>query len=167
MTIVVEDGTGLSNANAYVSVAAADTYFSDLNNASWTGSTAVKEAAIRKATKYLDATYNWIGTILSTTQALNWPRTGVTDSQGRDLEDQVPQAVVDACCELALLSFTDDLVNVTSNSDYIKREKVGELEVEYADGAPIDREYRYVDRLLAGLFNSKSGGSNTVKLARV
>ena len=47
MALVVEDGTGITNANAYVSVAEADSYFQARNNASWSArNTHDKEKAI-------------------------------------------------------------------------------------------------------------------------
>ena len=82
MSLIVEDGTGKVDAESYQSVSAADTYFSNVGNSLWTGSTAVKEAALRKATIYLDSTYQWQGSIFSLEQSLNWPRLGVYDYQG-------------------------------------------------------------------------------------
>ena len=56
--LIVEDGTGLANANAYVSVEFADEYFSARGNQTWVGlGSADKEAAIIKATDYLEAVY--------------------------------------------------------------------------------------------------------------
>lgn len=165
MTLTVEDGTGLANAESYISVTDTDTYFTNVGNASWTGTTAVKEAALRKATQYLDATYSWIGSILDDDQALGWPRVGVTDKDGRDLEDQVPVLIERATAELALASLSEDLLSNTDNSDYVKREQIEGLEVEYFGGAPTGKEYKYVDRLLSSLYTSKSGGS-TIKLVR-
>lgn len=166
MSIVVEDGTGLSNAESYISVAEANTYHTNRGNSSWTGTDAVKEAALRKATQYLDVTYVWNGDIKSTTQSLNWPRDNVVDNQGRDLEDSVPQKIKDATAELAVASLSADLLTVTSNSDYVKREKVGELEIEYKDGSPVGREYSLVSRIVSGLYSSKIGGNN-INLTRV
>lgn len=160
MTLTVEDGTGLENAESYASVAEANTYFTNLSNASWTGTDAVKEAALRKATQYLDSTYNWAGIIYSTTQSLGWPRTNIYDKEGRDLKESVPTKIKNATFELALASLSDDLVAIQSNEKYIKREKVGELEVEYRDNAPTDRQYKYVDRILDGLYSKKLGSSN-------
>lgn len=37
MAFVVEDGSGIANANAYITVAYADEYFSDRGNADWAG----------------------------------------------------------------------------------------------------------------------------------
>lgn len=160
MTLEVEDGTGKDDAESYESVAGADTYFSNLGVSSWTGATSVKEAALRKATKYLDATYDWSGTIFSLEQSLGWPRTSVYDKEGRDLSETVPTLLKNACCELALLSLSNDLVSVIDNSKYVKREKVGNLEVEYRDNAPTDKKYVFVDRLLFGLYSSKLSSGN-------
>jgi hypothetical protein len=160
MTLIVEDGTGKVDAESYLSTAAADTYFSNLGNSSWTGSTAVKEAALRKATTYLDSTYRWAGEIFSVEQSLNWPRISVYDSQGRDLSETVPTLLKNACAELALISLTETLVPIVDSANYIKREKVGSLEVEYKDNSPSTKQFIFVDRLLSDLYVSKSGNSN-------
>ena len=58
MTIIVEDGTGLANAESYVSVVDANTYHSKLGNDAWTDlDTSVKEQLLRKATDYMVAQY--------------------------------------------------------------------------------------------------------------
>jgi len=160
MTLEVEDGTGLDDAESYVSVAEADAYFTALGNDNWTGSTSVKEAALRKATEYLDATYNWRGLIFSVEQTLGWPRTGVYDREGRDLAESVPLRVKKATYELALASLTEDLLPITSSQNYIKSEQVGSLAVTYRDDAPVDRIYRCADRLLTGLYYTRNGSGN-------
>jgi hypothetical protein len=165
MALIVEDGTGLSNSNSYLSVADADTYHTTLLNSAWTGSNSVKEAALRKATNYLDESFAWVGTIKSLSQALNWPRTNAHDSQGRDVSNSVPVKIKNAVAELALLSLTEDLSPTISNSNYIKREKVGEIEVEYQSGAPISNQYPKISKLLSDLYVYRNGG-NSVKLVR-
>lgn len=55
MTLVVEDGNGLPNANAYIDVAFADDYFTLRGNAVWgAADPAAKAVAIVKATDYID-----------------------------------------------------------------------------------------------------------------
>jgi len=157
MTLIVEDGTGLETAESYVSTTEADTYFENLSNLTWVGTTAVKESALRKATTYLDTTYSWIGIIYTTEQALGWPRTGVYDKEGRDIKESVPTLIKQAAYELALASLSEELVQNTSSSNYVKKEKVGELEVEYRTDAPTDRMYKFTDRLLSGLYIAKQG----------
>lgn len=55
---IVEDGTKVPNANAYASVAYVDSYFTDRNNSSWTGSETEKKAAIILATDYIESFKN-------------------------------------------------------------------------------------------------------------
>ncbi|MAK71780.1 MAG: hypothetical protein CMF19_07020 [Idiomarinaceae bacterium] len=107
-TFVVEDGTGKSDANSYVSVANADTYFDNYGApATWTGaSTANKEKALRIATAYVSERYGnrWRGVIDSDTQALDWPRSGVVDAAtGLYYDnDEMPTKLLNATAEVAL-----------------------------------------------------------------
>jgi hypothetical protein len=80
----VETGAGLTNANAYCSVAYADAYFNDFGApTSWFNlSQGAKEQAIREATRFVDATFTYVGRKLSKAQSLLWPRTGVVDTEG-------------------------------------------------------------------------------------
>ena len=54
MAFVTEDGTGLAEANSYVSVAEADAYHADRGNAAWIGEDSAKQSALIKATDYLE-----------------------------------------------------------------------------------------------------------------
>lgn len=113
MTITVEDGTGLTGADAYISVANADTYFSAIGDTTWsTASTTAKEQAIVQATRYMEKRFGnkWKGIIASSTQALGWPRDYVYDERGTELNDQVPTAIANACAEYAKHALTNDLI---------------------------------------------------------
>jgi hypothetical protein len=66
-----------------------------------------------------------------------------------------------------LTSITTPLVEDLTNAAFVKREKVGELEVEYQAGAPTARQFTLVERLLSGLYTSTgSGGSLNVGVIR-
>lgn len=113
MTITVEDGTGLTGADAYISVADADTYFSAVGNTTWSAaSTSAKEQAIVKATRYMEKRFGnkWKGLIASSTQALGWPRDHVYDERGTELDDQVPRPIANACAEYALHALSNELI---------------------------------------------------------
>lgn len=114
MAIVVEDGTGKTDAETYVSEAAADTYHTNHGDTTWALlTTAAKEAALRNATQYLDGTYvlRWKGQSNTSTQALDWPRTGVIRRDGWLIDsDVIPQALKDACAVLALEASAEDLI---------------------------------------------------------
>jgi hypothetical protein len=78
MALIVEDGTGLANAESYVSVAAATTYHANVGNTAWAAITSdtTKEQLLRKATDYMVAQYRlqYAGCRRYSTQSLDWPR---------------------------------------------------------------------------------------------
>jgi len=105
MALVVEDGTGLSNAESYISVADADIYIAAYKgaDATWDDATdAAKEIAARQATQYIDGLYNWIGEPETSTQALDWPRNYVYDELGYAV-DGIPTNLEQATAEVMFL----------------------------------------------------------------
>ncbi len=116
MALTVEDGTGLVGADAYISVANADTYFLASANATWAAATIpAKEVAIVKATRYMEKRFGtkWKGLIASSEQALGWPRRYVYDERGTELVDQVPVQIARACAEYAVQALVNPLIPET------------------------------------------------------
>ncbi len=162
--MIVENGTGLTNADSYVTVAEADTYATARNWTDWNGTTAQKQAALISATAYIDANYRFKGTLLTLTQSLAWPRVDVTDGEGRTITG-VPSKVKSATIELARQAHLGPLVP-TPETAAVKRKRVKagsvETETEYAvnGGSTSDpRPSPMADRLLAGLL-SPTGASS-------
>ena len=157
--------TIVAGTDSYVSVADADTYWSDRNNLDWeSADTADKEKALRGATEFIDGAYEgrWIGEHPgSSSQVLAWPRNNARDSEGRDVTG-IPQRVANATARLALEAITDFLVEAEDRGGGIKRAKVGPLDVTYFDNAPAGKTYPFLDPLLKGLL--RPGGN---KLTRV
>jgi len=150
MTLITEDGTGLANAESYISVADADARHAALGNTAWASlSTAAKEQALRKAAAYMTQRFRqrWKGTRLLRAQALDWPRYGVClDSYPVDT-DVVPTDIANACADLALKASTETL-----NADLergIVREKVGPLETEYDPYSSQAKRYPAIDGMLS------------------
>lgn len=166
MTVIPEDGTGLATANSYVSTAEADAYFTARNSATWSAAaTAAKEAALLEATSYLQGIYKgtWVGDLYSTEQALDWPRTGAYDPEGRPL-DGVPQAVKDATCQLALEHVTNGSLQPSMpRSGRVKRRTIGPITTEFDVGAPGGRAFPFIDTLLAGITEARK---NMIPLVR-
>lgn len=135
MALTVEDGTGLTNADSFVTLAAADAYHAAIGNATWTGTDEVKEQAIRRASRFLTDSFKWKGyPIKGRDQSLAWPRFYVEDSEGYGIQpDEVPSEVIRATHELALLELITPgtMTPTVTLSARVKREKVGPLEVEY------------------------------------
>jgi hypothetical protein len=175
MSLIVEDGTGLANAESYISVADADTYFSNRGNAAWAAlSTAQKEQDLRKATDYIGQVYRmrWNGTRVSGVQALDWPRAYVSrddinyiNGEGYVVingyyywpSDEVPTLVKNACAELAFRASVADLS--PDIGQRVLREKVDVIEIEYADHGPQYATYRAIDNMLAPFLAAGSSGT--------
>lgn len=108
MAFTVEDGSGLSTANAYVSVASVDTHHTDRGNTRWTDFSATdKEQAIVRATDYVDKRFGkrFRGVRQLKDQALEWPRLDAFDDDGFLLSgslDDIPRNLAKAIAEYAL-----------------------------------------------------------------
>jgi hypothetical protein len=141
MAFTVEDGTGLAAANAYISVAEGDDYFTDRGgNAIWTASpTGVKQAGIIKATDYIETRFGhrFLGSLLITTQALSFPRQYLYDRYGNLIEG-LPRQLKHACAEYAVRAISAALWNEPhadpKGRRVVERNKVG----------PIEEDIRYV-----------------------
>ena len=164
MTIIVEDGTGLANAESYVSVVDANTYHSKFGNDAWTDlDTSVKEQLLRKATDYMVAQYRlqYAGYRRYSTQSLDWPRLYVPliDSLSANVFPQyvdfdiVPTTVKNACAELALKAYTAILMQDLTQG--VIREKVDVIEVEYDKFSPHQTRYEQIDAMLSVFFKQQ------------
>jgi hypothetical protein len=157
VALIVEDGTGRSDAESYASVADCDTYHSNRGNAAWTGDAAAKEAALREATAFLEDKYRglWRGRRCHETQRLHWPRYGVVDQDGFTIDfDIVPIEVKDALCEAALRAIAGNLTPDLDRGGEIKRQKVDVIETEYKDNAPAGKTYQEIESKVSCLLTN-------------
>ena len=160
MALVVEDGSGKSNANTYISQSDATTYFTNHDDpTAWSGlSSSLKDAALLYATVTLDGMWDFIGTVTTSTQALAWPRDGVWDEEGRNLAaDTVPQRIKDAECELALLHTSNPLNASYARSGAIEEERVGPILTRYFDRASMEAALPIIRRIILGLGSTRFG----------
>lgn len=170
--LTVETGAQIQGAESYVTAAEADTYHGNRNNTGWTGTEAVKEAALRRAAAYLDGHYRnrWKGQpVKPLTQPMAWPRVGVRliegpqvfyDSEYSGYLDitTIPQRLKDAQCELALRALAGDLAVDGENN--ITRKKVDGLETEFrAWTVRGQKQYQIVDQLLSDLVRPVGSGT--------
>ena len=169
MTLIVEDGSGVSGAESYAAVAVIDAYWTNrpqlAGSAVWAGAGATfKEGAAREATAFLDALYGpfYRGQRAGYVQGLMFPRTNALDDAGYPLP-ALPNILVDACCELSARAISGPLA-VDSDIDGVikrKRETIGPIteETEYADGAGRFSRYGALDGMLASVLNGQQPGS--------
>lgn len=170
MALIVENGTGLIDANSYITVAYADTYHSNRGNAAWaTLTTTVKEQLLIKSTDYIEQVYRlrWLGYRHTAEQALSYPRDEVPRRDFTFLNqfsfypnDEVPTEVKNACAELALKANAEALAPDIAR--IARREKVSVLEVEYDANSPAYVIYRAIDNLVAPFLSSLTGNVKRV-----
>ena len=159
MALVVEDGTGKSDAESYVSVTDCDTRLALFTTpTSWTSATtAQKEVALRKAARYIDIVYGWRfkGARRLVTQSLQFPRSGLVTRDGYSLvATAVPTGVVNACVDMAAKAIDEDILpdlSVGSGSVISKeRNKIDTIEedIEYVGGKNIHKVYSKIEGYL-------------------
>ena len=176
MAFTVEDGTGLPDANSYVDVDFADSYFQERGITAWTGGDEAKQAWLIQATDYIEQVFAWrfVGVKMTEEQGLAWPRRGAVSREGVQLTDGVmPVALLRATCQYALRAVTgplmpDPVVDATGFAVVTTRKKVGPIEKEFrvmgSGGAPIlVRSYPAADGLLAGLLRQGAGGTRVIR----
>ena len=166
MPLIHEDGTGVLNADSYVSVAEADAYHSLRGNDAWgLIGTETKEALLRKASDYITDKYRgaFIGNVYYNGNILAWPRFSHEIRYYNLLSVGVPLEVRQATAELALIANTENLTPNISRGK--KRVKVGSIEVEYDGNSPMQTQFVTASlRLTAYL---RSGTNGMARLQRV
>lgn len=163
MALIVEDGTGLSTAQSYVSVADCTTYCAAKGNTSWAAaaSDALREAALVRATAALDGLYasRWPGFRYTEDQALAWPRSYAYDVDGYCLDATVPQALKNATCEAAILELAESGVLSKKGEAGLRSLTIGPISKTWAgSSAPGATAYPAIRNALARIV--KAGGGN-------
>lgn len=171
MSLILDATVGGATANTFVTAAEMTTYLEGRLNASvWTAAAAQLPALV-EATREL-AMLDWIGTTVTSQQALPWPRQYAANPDapagGSQIEyatTVIPTRVKDATCELALQFLKAGTTDIAalSATDGIVEKTVDVLTTIWADPRAQKqglRRYpsvmRYIRPLLA------SGGSGVV-----
>jgi len=124
-----------------------------------------KEQALAWATQNLDKQVVWKGSYTSVDQPLRWPRSGVTDCDGRlYCDDCFPADLKTVTAEYAMYLADRDLASPPALSGQgLKRLKVDVIELEADASAVASMAPAYIEDLLGcmGVYKSstKTGGS--------
>jgi hypothetical protein len=128
---------GSPDSESYVSEAEIRARMGDLNIDDSSFTTAQVEAAARRATTWLDATYmdRFPGSPTNTTQALYWPATGAATVAGAEIDSNViPKQVKNATIEAVISEVQNPnglTPTLTTIDEAVKKRKLGQLETEY------------------------------------
>lgn len=170
--MIVEDGTGLPDADSYASEADFEAH-AESHGLTYTGDV---ETALVRATAWIDGAFRSRFPGARTngrSQGLEWPRRNATDASGEAIaDDEIPAEIVRATAAAALRELTSvgSLSPDVTGGGAIRRERkrLGsmEKETEYAvsDGqrSPAPR-FPEIDAILSGLIGSRGA---TIRLMR-
>ena len=128
------------NTNSYVSIADADTYFETrIDSANWFDATdEIKEQALVTATHIVDD-HTWIGSAVSSSQALAWPRKNAVYHDKRlgttvsILDSEIPTKVKNAVYEQALHLVDNENV-LTQQTQTFESISVGSISLTDSNG---------------------------------
>ena len=135
--IVIEDGSLTEpNANSYIDEDTLRTYAALRGVDLYDLSDAEVAVALIKAMDYTESLRDrYDGERTSPMQPLQWPRSGVMINNLQWDENEIPRELIYAQCALSMESMNFDLQPNPSDKGSVIREKVGGLEVVYAEKA--------------------------------
>lgn len=168
MTLVVEDGTGVSGADSFASRTEANAYWAAHGApASWTAlSDEAKDAEQRFGARWLSETYagRWKGWITHEHQEMRWPRSGVVDDEGRVIEPtEIPRALKEAQFHAGQLHREGGGLAAVTKSGIKREELVDVVEREFFSPSGSTPQNAFIDSLLSGLLASPAGLLVTVR----
>lgn len=163
MTLIIEDGSVVTGANSYASIATVTTYCASMGYTAWAGTSitdALREAAILRAMNYMEA-LPWNGVKTARDNPLSWPRYSMYDREGYAIDtDDVPQVVVNALCEAAYRELqTAGILQPDDTRDGMLTSisVAGAVSLEWANGAPRRTNFRIITDMLKGLIAPEGG----------
>ncbi len=151
MSLTVETGVIVANANSYVST----TDFTAYALARGITLTSGAETLLVQAMDYIES-LSYIGTKYTAAQGLQWPRSNVYIDGYLFAYNDIPQELINAQMQVAMAI---DVGNgpLATIARATKRERVGELEVEYTDGAASVSIVRSINAMLWKLLTNGMG----------
>lgn len=170
IVIIVEDGSIVANANAYISVADVRAYAANRGVSLSSDDDAVA-AMLIEATDYLETfACQYMGVPTSSTQALQWPRKGVVFNCASFADDVIPKNLIAAQAQAVMaISAGFTLQPNISPQDYVTKEKVDVIETTYADPIQVGIKpiLTAVNALLAPLFGKCANTGAAIRTVRV
>lgn len=172
MTLNVETGSGSASSESYAAVADIAAYAVKLGKDFADSPAGPAEASARRATARLDAKYRSRFPGCRTNgrnQSLEWPRSGAFDAECNAIaSDEIPQEIIDACCELAIIELADpgSLSPTVTPGQIEKRIKVDTIEIEYAGASASVYDQRPVPTVVDDILSSLLTGSSSPYVGR-
>lgn len=172
MTLIIENGTIVANANSYVSVAVLNDYLSSIG-VTTTASDAVKESYLILAMQYLEVLRNkFKGSKVSSLQTLQWPRQYVQIDGFNVAITTMPTELIKAQCQLVVEQIKGNplfpAAKTVVGEGAVIENIIGPLTKKFATSNQLSSTtpilFASVNAFLNVLTNSYSGSLNTVRV---
>jgi hypothetical protein len=159
---------GAANADSYVSVAEATTLLrAQFSIPTWEAATQPElEAVLRRATALLGLLVTWDGALTATTQALAFPRTGLFDPEGREVNG----ASIPSWLQQATAEYANELLQQGTESgrlDGIRAMSVDGVSLTFDSGGNLGAEGQLPSSVLRLVARYTSRGSRYGRLTAV
>jgi len=174
MTIIVETGDIVVDANSYITLAEAGTYHTLYGNADWAGDDANLELSLINAARSLDMLYGsrFLSEVQTSGQSLLFPRYAFIDQNNRyHKSGAIPQSLKEAQAELALMHYNGDNIYPEENPTAGVSEssvKIGDIAIATKFNKQPAKStfegFRRVDVVIRPLLVSTTGG--TLRMVR-
>ena len=131
MALIIEDGSNVSGAESFATVAELTTYATN-HGLTIAATEAENEVLLRKAAAYLNSIenkYQGYRTYYDVGQSLCFPRDGIYEFD-REIYGEIPQRLKDAQCQLAVDANTNDLLAAGDGREVVEK-KVGPLTTKW------------------------------------
>ena len=158
-TITVEDGTGIANANSYITLVYFTDYCSDLglttsdsNELEDEDEESLQKAMLRSMA-FIDS-HDFKGYKADDDYSLEWPRVGVEDRNGYAIDsDEIPTNLKLAQARASYEEYINSgsLQKNLERGDMVTMEKIDVLQFEYDTYAPKTTVFQIIDGYLKGL----------------
>lgn len=141
MALIVEDGTGLPNAEALAGTDEFFAYHAKMGNDTTGIDVPRAEILLRRATTYYSGIYRSaiVGFRATASQSQEWPRRSNEPGYFDLINYGVPREVREGIIELALIADKTDIFAVPKRGK--KRVKIGPLEVDYDANSSSQNEF--------------------------
>lgn len=170
ITITVEDGSGMPNANSYLSVADARAYAANRGVDLGSDDDVIAAQLINASDYLLTFECEYVGHRTNPAQALSWPRTDAYVGCNLLVDaNTVPAQIIFAQAQ-AVIAQANGFVLMpnVSASDYVTEETVGPITTKYANPLQVGimPTLSAVDALLAPLFGKCANTGIALKTVR-
>jgi hypothetical protein len=172
MAFVVEDGTGVANANSYATVEYFRAYFEERGNevAAAIGDDLDIQKLLIRATDYIELVFGryYIGDMYALSQSLSWPRMYASPYTNNVIPINLQKATV----EYALRAndgplLPDPSVDANGFASVVTKKVIGPIEKEFAvmggGRGRLVRSYPVPDALMATLLRAGTAGKRVIR----